>query len=310
MRIAILGAGAMGSWVGGRLAQSGNDVQLLTTNNAHRTAINERGLVLRSGGDEQVVRVTARPPTAVAKPVELVIVLTKAYQSRAALNCIADALREPTNVLTLQNGLGNVECIAEHVSCKRIFAGVTMMPVDMIDAGVVESTGNGMTHIGAVYDAPATVTEHIVQTFTAAAIDVELDPQIEARIWSKVAFNAGMNAIAALARATPSQIGATSGGQQLAHAVAREVALVATASGIPIDVASVVATIDFACIHHPKHKPSMLQDLLRGRRTEVDSLNGAVEQRGRALNLETPLNSTLATLVRIAENTQDSDSHL
>ena len=120
-------------------------------------------------------------------------------------------------------------------------------------------------------------------------------------MWEKVAFNAGMNAVCALCHATPGLIGDSKAATQLLRDAADEVARVALAENVCIDNESVYRTIRFACEHHRNHKPSMLQDLLSGKTTEVSALNGAVVARGKNAGIDTPVNSMLDAMVQLAE---------
>ena len=301
MRIAILGAGAMGSWFGGMLALQGQDVTLLTTNRPHCEAINERGLILRHESGDQTVAVAAMDPTDFTTPAELIILFTKSFQSDAALSSIATILDQNTYILTLQNGLGGSEIIARYIPLERVLLGVTMMPVDKIGPGIVAAKGQGTSYFNSATNPQLPMCRRLEEIFSEAGLDIRLDPDIHRRIWSKVAFNAGMNAVSALAQGTPGTIGDSPGAQDLVNRVAREVAEVAAAQGVEIDLNEVHNTIDYACKHHRDHKPSMQQDLAAGRRTEVDALNGAIVRLGASCGVPTPLNEMLETLVRVAE---------
>ena len=301
MKVAILGAGAMGSWFGGRLALGGQDVCLITTNRDHREAINRHGLILKSGGDECTVRIPALEATDFTEPADLVILFSKTFQSDAALSSIAATLGDATHVLSLQNGLGNAETISRYVPLEQVLVGVTMMPVDKVAPGVVESTGHGESWFHYALPRDSSFAHELERAFADADLDVHLDADIHRRIWSKIAFNAGMNAVCALAHGAPGTVNDSPGAQDLVNEVAREVAEVAAAEGLELDIDAIIETIDFACKNHRDHKPSMHQDLLGGRRTEVDALNGAIVAAGQRLGVPTPLNQVLATLVRVAE---------
>ncbi|MDH3388512.1 MAG: 2-dehydropantoate 2-reductase [Gammaproteobacteria bacterium] len=301
MKIAILGAGAMGSWFGGRLALAGHEVNLLTTNRAHRDAINSNGLILKSARREECVDLPALDPGEFSGPAEVIILFTKSFQSDGALRSIATALDDNTHILTLQNGLGNAEIVSRYAPLERVMIGVTMMPVDKVGPGIVESTGEGGSHFNAALDIDLPIVAQLEAAFKAAGLDVQIDPDIHRRIWSKVAFNAGMNAVCALAHGTPGTIADSPGAQALVNKIASEVAAVAGAEGITLDLNEIRDTIDYACKNHRDHKPSMHQDLLHARRTEVDALNAAIVAAGERLDVPTPLNSILATLVRVAE---------
>lgn len=304
MRIAVLGAGAMGSWFGGQLARAGSEVQLLTTNAAHRDAVRANGLVMRSAGGEQIQAIAIDEPGRICAPVDLVLLFTKAFQSESAMASVADALDDHTLVLSLQNGLGNVDAIVRYVPAERILVGNSMMPVDRIAPGIVASRGEGVSWFGSANGTPVALTRRILDAFAPTGMDVRFDEHIHRRIWHKVAFNAGMNALCALARGTPGGIGALAEAEALARDVAREVVAVAAAIGVDVDVDAVHHTIAFACANHGAHKASMLQDLEAGRRTEVEALNGAVIALGEQQGVPVPLNRVLATLVRLAERSR------
>jgi len=301
MKIAILGAGAMGSWFGGRLALGGHEVSLLTTNQAHRDAINSNGLTLKSAPGDRAVTVPAMDPAEYSGPADFIILFTKSFQSDAALASIAGTLDSNTHILTLQNGLGNAEIIGRYIPSGQILVGVTMMPVDKVAPGVVESTGAGGSYFNSLVDPESSFARELETVFVDAGLDIQLDHAIHQRIWSKVAFNAGMNAVCALAHGTPGTIADSPGAQALVDEVAREVVAVAAAEGIDINLDEIENTIDFACKNHRDHKPSMHQDLIGARDTEVDALNGAIVVAGKRLAVPTPLNELLETLVRVAE---------
>jgi len=304
MRIAILGAGAMGSWFGGRLAMQGSDVELLTTNQAHIGAVQDKGLILRSATAEQCLSIPIHRPEEVQAPVDIILLFTKTFQSDRAMASVAHAITSDTHVLTLQNGIGNADIIANYVALEQTWIGVTMMPVDLLGPGIVASTGSGVSYFGGAVGQEHAVAHHLLQAFQATDLDVRLVQDIHRRVWEKVAFNAGMNAFCALARGTPGTIGKSPGAHDLVKDVAVEVAAVALTQEVEIDLDSVVNTIDFACAEHGEHKPSMLQDLLAKRPTEVAALNGAVVALADSAGVPVPMNRLLATLVTLAEIAQ------
>lgn len=304
MQIAILGAGAMGSWFGGRMSVQGHKVQLLTTNLDHIKAIATEGLTLQSHGNDEKninIRIDAGTPENYAGDADLIIVLTKSYQTAAAMHTIAPALDEKTAVLSLQNGLGNTAAIGEYVKPANIWVGISMMPVDRIAPGVVASRGVGDTSFGHLHDKHHPYAEQIEQAFVGTGISIKHNPDVHSQIWEKVAFNTGMNAVCALTHGTPGTIGQLEEGVSLVRAVAAEVAAVAKAEGVAINLDTVFNMIAYACEYHGEHKASMLQDLLAGKQTEVDALNGAIVRIAEIHGVETPLNALLGNLVRLAE---------
>lgn len=316
MHIAVLGAGAMGSWFGGLLAMHNaaptnnavptNKVKLITTNQAHRDAINQNGLRVHAVNVEHTIDVEAVSPHGITisddGKIDLILVLTKAFQTEAAMHSIASIISEDTHILSLQNGLGNAEAIASLVPLNRTWIGVSMMPVDKIAPGSVMSKGHGSSYFGnAARENNQPMAEQILDTFKHANIDLQHDANIHNRVWEKVAFNAGMNALCALSYGRPRTVGQSRGAKALAQNAAKEVAHVALSQQVTVNLDNVYDMIDLSCTKHGDHIPSMLQDLLSQRQTEVEAINGAVVKLGQSANIPTPLNDTLATLVRLAE---------
>jgi len=302
MHIAVLGAGAMGSWFGGLLAMHGHRVQLLTTNKAHREAIAANDLILRKPNSEKRVSLQALSPTEMQPGVELILVFTKSFQTRDAMAGIADRIESNTQVLSLQNGLGNAENIATQIPLNRIWIGVSMMPVDKIAPGIVACKGQGNSFFGSATNKNnSLMAGKIADTFQQSGISLRHETNIDKRIWEKVGFNAGMNAICALSHGRPGCVEDSPGAKQLAKDVADEVLQVALAQQIEFDIDCVYDLIELSCTQHGDHIPSMLQDLYARRLTEVDALNGAVARIAEEAGIQAPLNHALTTLVKLAE---------
>lgn len=300
MNIVIVGAGAIGSWIGGKLSVAGQDVTLLTTNVDHREAINKQGLTLIENQEKTIVKVSALSPAELNTPADLMLLVTKSFQSRQALQDAKQGINDNTLLMSVQNGLGNIEAMAECVDETRILASTTMMPIDKIEPGVVEAKGNGATYFGYPFDQTIS-TDNIIAIFQNSGLDVQAADNILQRIWTKVAFNVGMNAVCALTHGTPGTIGESPEATTLVKQAAEEAVAVATAEGVALDIQSVFQLIEFACREHGDHKASMLQDLLARKRTEVESLNGAIVERAKKANIDVPVNQTLKSLVRLAE---------
>ena len=301
MKIAILGAGAMGSWFGGHLAINGQNVQLLTTNRDHIDAVQRDGLELRSGPSSTIVQLPICMPFELKTPVDFVIALTKTFQLQSALESIQSSLHADTAVLSLQNGLGNEEIIATSVGEENTWVGMTMLPVDRIAPGIVECKGMGTSWFGHASMNRQYKAATLETLFVDAGLDVRFDRQVKNRIWQKVAFNAGMNAVCALAHATPGMLNTIAEAKQIVKDTAKEVVEVAAAMSITVDIEAVYQTVDYACENHGQHLPSMLQDLLAGKPTEIDALNGSIVRMARELGISVPINTLLETLVKTAE---------
>lgn len=290
----------MGSVFGARLALGGAKVTLLDVNAAHLAAIAARGLIADLDGTEHCLPLAAMTPADFAGPADLVLLFTKVFHTDAALGAIRGALGDAM-VLTLQNGIGNAERIAAHLPADRVILGLTMTPAEYLAPGRVASHGAATTRFYSADGLARPILDDLVAVMQKGGIDAKADPEIQAAIWEKAAFNCAMNAICALTDGTPGGIGALPEALALAQDTAAEGIAVARASGIAASGERVRALIDHAAAHHLLHAPSMLQDRKAGRRTEIDALNAAIAERGAALGIPVPINRMLTTLVRLAE---------
>ncbi len=303
LNILVIGAGAMGSLFGGRLALAGHQVTLVDVWQEHLEAINTYGLTLNLMGETHIARCIAiRPEALSSDSFDLAILFTKAYQSRSALAAIAQAIKPDMPMLTLQNGLGNIETMAEWVAYEQIIAGTTTFPSVLAGPGKIVSPGEGKTRIMTVSGQRTAFLEQVAAALDQAGLHCDIDENVEVSIWEKVAFNAALNALTTVTRSPIKVLADSEHGRILAGRVVEEVVSVAQAKGIPVNGAAVHASVDMALRDHREHKPSMLQDLLAGRRTEVDSINGAVVRQAAQLDMAVPVTETLWRLVKLIEN--------
>lgn len=301
MRIAVLGAGAMGSVYGARLAQAGADVTLLDVNDAHIEAIRQNGLSVALDEGESLHHLSAMRPETFAGPVDLVLLFTKVFHTGAALSAIGPVL-SGAYVLSLQNGVGNVDRMAEHVDRDRILVGMTMTPAEYLGPGRVASHGAATTDLYSASGQDLPILHEIAELMTEGGITVRLEPEINMAIWEKATFNCALNPICALTNGTPGSVGASDAGRRLAAKVASEAIAVARASGVNASLDRVNTMMEHAFTHHLHHEPSMLQDRMAGRRTEIDALNGAVVDIGERLGVAVEANRMVADLIRLTED--------
>jgi len=302
MNISILGAGAMGSLFGGLLAEDGQSVTLIDINDAHLAAIRDRGLRLDTDqGDRHINAMTVCRPEHATRQPDLLIVFTKTLHTAAALEGVRSLIGPHTHVLSLQNGLGNVEALSQFVQRERIMIGVTTWPADLVGPGHVRSHGQGAIRMMSADGNQSVSVTKAAAALSSAGLRCEADPTVWSAIWEKVAFNAALNSLCAVSECTVDQLGMVKDGQDLAFAIVFEVIEVARANGVDADAKKCEANVLHAIAKHVGHKPSMLQDILAGRRTEVESINGAVVSKAEAMGLAVPYTQTLLGLVRLKE---------
>lgn len=300
MKTVVLGAGALGSVIGGLLAVAGKDVALWDVNNTHVDAIRSKGLRIDGPNGTEVLQLPAiRPEEAVETP-DLIILLTKTIHTEAALAGVQKHIDAGSHVLSLQNGLGNAERIADIVPRDRVLYGCTMMPGRFIGPGQVASQGKGYAVFKSLTESGRAFAKSVeVKT---DMITLEATEKTDKIIWQKAAFNCAMNASCAL---TGARVGALSEPDivDLLTEVSREAVAVANALGVAASHSQVIDQIKHALEHHTEHKPSMLQDIETGRPTEIDSLCGEVSRLAEQNNLSAPLNTALASMIRLRSRT-------
>lgn len=302
MQIAILGAGAMGSFFGGRLAEADHAVTLLDVDEAHLASVRRDGLRLSTDSGERVVRnLAAMKPDEAMEPADLVIVFTKTMHTSAALTEARGVLGPQTALLSLQNGLGNAERLAQFAAPERVMIGVTTWPADKSEPGRVSSHGNGTIRLMTANATRTPTLEQTVDTLNGAVLACTADPDVWAAIWEKVAFNAALNCLCAVTQCTVGELTNTPDGEALALKIVAEVVAVAHARGIAADEAHVTANVRYALAHHGAHRPSMLQDVLAGRRTEIEAINGAVVEAAHSARIAVPYTEGLLHLVRLID---------
>jgi 2-dehydropantoate 2-reductase len=305
MRILVVGAGAMGSLHGGRLRECGYNVVLVDIWAQHIEAINTSGLKIESETGVQVIHVPARFAHEVQEKADLLIVFTKTFHTEKALESVLHVLHDDTVIMTLQNGLGNIELLEKYFPRERIIVGTTNFPSDLVGPGYVRSLGTGETIIMQLDNCGINRVEAVNKILNDAGFNCKVTDNIYPSIWEKVAFNAAMNSLTAVTGLTVGQLGLSADGRNLAFQVADEVLNVAESKGIAVNKERVKEMMDGAFIKHFDHQPSMLQDLKAGKMTEIDSINGAVVREAKKIGCAVPATEVLHKLVRILEQSRN-----
>ena len=301
LKVAILGAGAMGSLFGGWLAEGGADVCLIDVNEAHLDAVNQVGLRLSTDGRDRRIRLRTGRPGEDCGRLDIVFVFTKTMHTRSALAASSHLLDGGATLVSLQNGLGNLEILSEFAPANRIVIGVTTYPADFHGPGHVSSHGGGKVKFMSADGGSPPKLLQLEAALKRAGVEAAVDPHVMVAIWEKVAFNAALNSICATTGRTVGEVGASEAGRTLVRAIVLETATVAKAGGITVDVDAILRSTEHALDHHLRHKPSMLQDVLARRPTEIASINGAIVAEAKRRGLETPVTDTLLKLVTIME---------
>ena len=291
MRICVFGAGALGSAVGGLLA--GNHEVVLVGRKAHVKAIRNGGLQLL-GDRRGCVRVAAVESVADVDPTELVVLTTKAYDTEEAVAILGPWAQERTMVLTLQNGLGNLEILREWKG-RRAFGGVTTMGATLLEPGRVRISGLGTTLIGS--DADARGARVIAEAFASSGIPASASSDIVGEVWRKAVVSACINPTTAILGVANGRLLESSVIRRLLSDVCRECVAVASCEGVHLSARELLNRALKVARDTARNKSSMLQDVEGGRRTEIRQINGAFAALGGRHGIPTPLNDVLAAMI-------------
>ncbi|MCC6935858.1 MAG: 2-dehydropantoate 2-reductase [Thermomicrobiales bacterium] len=305
MRIVVIGAGAMGGLIGTRLAVTGHHVTLYDTWDEHVAAI-ERSGILITEYDDSILRfripATTTPPA--LDGVDLVLVFVKSYHTASALRPFAARLPADTFVLSLQNGLGNLDLIrAALPGHERIILGTTAHGAALLGPGRLRHTGKGATMIGD----PAQPGNRrfdltpISRALTRAGFETTVAENIHTAIWDKLIVNVAINALTALTGLRNGELLDDPELQPVIAQLVDESVNVMRAAGVPVGTHDHLAYARKVMRDTATNYSSMLQDVRNGRRTEIDSINGAVTRLGAELGVATPLNRLLTVLVHNRE---------
>jgi 2-dehydropantoate 2-reductase len=306
MKITISGSGAMGCRFGAALFAAGHQVLLLDGWAEHVAAINAGGLRVTDEAGTRVLPVPAALFPA-ARVADLVIVFTKAIATAAVAAASTGAIGPATLVLTLQNGLDNIESLLAHVPAARLLAGTTTLGTELLGPGHIRALGSGDTAFGPLPGeaSAAAGAERVRAALSGAGISARVAPNALELIWAKVAFNCVMNTLCSIASIPVSALARYDGFDPLASSILDEIAAVARAEGVTVDTAAALATMkaQFDPSASGSHLASMLQDLMNSRRTEISHLNGAVAARAARHGIAAPANTLIARLVGLLEAT-------
>jgi 2-dehydropantoate 2-reductase len=299
MTIAVLGPGALGCLLAALLTETGEEVFLVDYRPERVAFLRQAGIDLETlEGARRLVPVKAGLPGEVG-PSDLAIMAVKAHQTRTAASFLPQLLAPTGLALTLQNGLGNLEAMAAVLGRERLLAGVTFLGVTRKEEGKILYAGRGAMYIGAPAGSQASSGEvqRVVALFRRAGFDCQARADIEVILWEKLIINVAINPLTALLRVRNGALPDLPEAWELAVAAAAEAQAVARAAGLTVP-GDVEARLRQVCQATAANHSSMLQDVLSGRPTEIESLNGQVAARGAALGVPTPVNDLLYRLLR------------
>lgn len=306
MRICVVGCGAIGSLFGAHLGRlPGVEVWAFDVSEPVVQAINQGGLRLAGTGasvpqESQASRVQARSDGARIPPCQLGIVAVKSEHTAAAMAATVDVFRDAA-VCSVQNGIGNEEVIAQYVP--RVIRGTTIVAGHVPEPGVVHLDAPGDTWLGPFEPQPARMDEvwQLAGLLTQGGLPTIALADSRGAQWAKLIFNSATSPVAALTGLTMGGLGAAPGVRELVRELVAEGRAVADALGITLD-GDPMELIDDAAQHAAGHQPSMLQDVLARRPTEIEVLNGGIIRQARKVGVPVPSHQAVTALIHGLES--------
>lgn len=306
MKVAVLGAGAMGSLYGGLLAEAGNEVVLIDVWKDHIDAINKNGVEIEASGGSRVVKsIRGVSEPAAAGVADLLLVFVKATMTAQAASAAKSLVGPSTTVLTLQNGLGNVEALCEAFDESRVIAGTTGHGSTMLGPGHIRHAGEGDTVIGELDGSSGERIKALAALFEKAGIPTKISDNVMGLIWTKLLVNVGINALTAVTGLKNGRLLDFPETDELLEAAVKEACAVAQAKGIRLETEDAVGHARLVAKKTGANRSSMLQDVSAKRQTEISVINGAVAADGKKLGVPVPVNTVLTNLVLVRQKTYD-----
>lgn len=296
MRIAVIGAGAMGSIYGGHLSQQ-NEVILVDTNQQVVEQINKNGLLVDENGTTVRYQPKALCDTSEEKPVDLVILFVKALFSRAALENNSALIGPDTRLMTLQNGAGHEDLLKEFVSEDRVIIGTTEDNGAVLGLGHVRRGGTGVTNVGMLTEDQDGFLDRLKKNFDSCGFEVRIHENIQYLIWDKLFTNVSLSALTGILQVDMGYIAADEFAWKLCCQLIHETILTAAAAGLVFDEEAVREKVRKTSLNNPQGCTSIRADLRDGRRTEVDTISGSVVRAAARYGVDVPGHAFVVNLV-------------
>lgn len=312
MKITVVGPGALGCLIGGFLAKAGEDLWFLDKHSERATKLRNDGIKIEGISGEHNIKVKATCEPKEIGTSDLIIICVKSYDTEAATKNAKAIVSNDTLVLTLQNGLGNVEIIGEIVGQDRVIGGTTSHGSTTLGDGHIRHAGKGETIIGRWYQPstrkgvkkwqiPRRRLEEVASILRKANFETKVSDNIKEIIWSKLIINVGINALTAITRLRNGGLLEYEWTKNVMRQAVLEATKVAKRRRINLIYSDPIKKVESICSSTADNLSSMLQDILKKKRTEIDYINGAIVSEGENLEIPTPVNSVLTDLVKTIE---------
>ena len=300
MKIAVIGAGAMGSIYGGHLSLH-NDVTLIDTNPKVIETVQQNGLKIEENGQENIYRPSAAVSCEGMEPVDLIILFVKALYSKAALSGNRNLIGPNTYVMTLQNGSGHEDILGEFVPQDHIIIGTTEDNGAVLGFGHIRHGGVGNTNVGMLTEDKENFLNKLKESFDSCGFNVRIHPNIQQLIWDKLFTNVSLSAVTAVLQVNIGYIAANEYALQMTMALLHEAVETAHALGLEADEEKLAEKIKATSVGSPEGVTSICADIRAGRKTEVDTISGSVVRAAHKAGVPVPVHKFVVNTIHALE---------
>lgn len=305
MKIAIVGPGAIGTLFGLFLKKAKEDVFFLDHNQKRAQRLKRDGIKIEGVSGTHRTDVNATANAKEIGPADLVVVCVKSYDTEDAMKDAKPLIDDRTMVMTLQNGVGNVQIIEEMVGEDRVIGGVTNQGANVKDWGHVIHAGRADTVIGKRDGRVLGPIRDVAKTLNRAGFQTKVSRDIDSIIWSKLIINVGINALTAITRLNNGRLIEYDGTRAIMKRLVAEAVKVAKRKRIKLIYDDPIQKVEFVCKATAKNVSSMLQDVRKKRKTEIDFINGAIVRQGSSYNIPTPANDQITDIIKTIEESYE-----
>jgi len=301
VKIAVVGPGALGLLIAGLLkSRTTEEIWLIDKSPERAKRIREKGIRIEGMSSAAgAIDISANPKE--VGPCDLVFICVKSYSTDDACKDIKDLISKKTFILTLQNGIGNVQVLNNYFGSGRVIAGVTNHGATLMGPGHVRHAGRGDTVIGMYNGKMTGPIKYAANLLTKCGFDAKVSKEIDSVVWSKLLINIGINALSGITRLKNGMLIKHEGARAVMRSSVREAIDVIRRKRIKLVYDDPIQKVESVCKATAANISSMLQDVLNSKRTEIDYINGVITKEGKALGIPTPVNEALVNLIKTIE---------
>lgn len=289
MKIGVMGAGGIGGFIGGRFALDGHEVAFIARGE-HLNVIRQAGLRIESpGGDFTIKSANASDDPGEVGAVDLILFCVKSYDASEAIEMMKPMVGHQTVVLPVLNGVEHIEQLRDQLGDNHVLGGLAMIGANIAEPGLIRHYALNSLEFGEIDGGISDRCKRIQNALAQEVIDIKAVPNILERMWWKFAGICGSGVFSVM-RGSKELVWEFQETRELIRSVLSEAVEVAQAKGIPLSTATIDEMLDVVESMPPQYKPSMLVDLERGKRLEIEALNGALSRFGKQVGVSTPIN--------------------